>query len=106
MRKFLLAASAAALALTFSGQATAELAKIPVTATTVAPPETTTPDGLVFSKDAEQARPIDKPAEPAAPPAQAQPADTAKPAEQTAPATVTQTLNAEDAAVAAQLRDL
>jgi L,D-transpeptidase YcbB len=108
MRKFLLATSAAALALTFSGQANAELAKIPVAATTVAPPETTTTDGLVFSKDAEQAKPIDKPigkpTEQAAPPAQAQPADTAKPAESTAAAT--QAMSAADTAVAAQLRDL
>ena len=73
MRKFLLATSAAALALAFSGQAHAEPAKIPVAATTVAPPETTTTDGLVFSKDADQAKPMDKAAEPAASPAQAQP---------------------------------
>ena len=66
MRKFLLATSAAALALAFSGHAHAELAKIPVAAATVAPPETTTTDGLVFSKDADQAKPMDKPAEPAA----------------------------------------
>ena len=80
MRKFLLATSAAALALTFSGHAQAELAKIPVAAATVAPPETTTAEGLVFSKDADQAKPIDKAAEPAASPAQVQPE--AKPAEQ------------------------
>ena len=104
MRKFLLATSAAALALTFSGQANAELAKIPVAATTVAPPETTTTDGLVFSKDADQAKPIDKATEPAAPRTQAQPE--AKPAEQAAPAMVTPILSAEDAAVADRLRDL
>ena len=104
MRKFLLATSAAALALAFSGHAQAELAKIPVAATTVAPPETTTADGLVFSKDADQAKPMDKAAEPAASPAQAQPE--AKPAEQAAPAMVTPTLSAEDAAVADRLRDL
>jgi murein L,D-transpeptidase YcbB/YkuD len=109
MRKFLLATSAAALALAFSGHANAELAKIPVAATSVAPPETTTTDGLVFSKDADQAKPMDKPAEPAASPAQAQPE--AKPAEQAAPAMVTptlsaQSLNAEDAAVTDRLRDL
>ena len=104
MRKFLLATSAAALALTFSGHAQAELAKIPVAAATVAPPETTTADGLVFSKDADQARPMDKATEPAASPAQVQPE--AKPAEQAAPAMVTPTLSAEDAAVADRLRDL
>ena len=90
MRKFLLATSAAALALTFSGQAHAELAKTPAAAATVAPPQTTTTDGLVFSKDADQAKPIDQPAEPAA----AQPE--AKPAEQAAPAMVTPTLNRPD----------
>ena len=104
MRKFLLATSAAALALAFSGQAKAELAKIPVAATTIAPPETTTTDGLVFSNDADQAKPMDKAAEPAASPAQAQP--NAKPAEQAAPAMVNPTLSAEDAAVADRLRDL
>ena len=71
MRKFLLATSAAALALAFSGHAQAELAKIPAAAATVAPPETTTTEGLVFSKDADQAKPMDKAAEPAASPAQA-----------------------------------
>ena len=104
MRKFLLATSAAALALAFSGHAQAELAKIPVAAATVAPPETTTAEGLVFSKDADQAKPMDKAAEPAASPAQVQPE--AKPAEQAAPAMVTPTLSAEDAAVADRLRDL
>ena len=61
MRKFLLATSAAALALAFSGHAQAELAKIPLAANTVAPPETTTTEGLVFSKDADQAQPMDRP---------------------------------------------
>ena len=61
MRKFLLATSAAALALAFTGRPVAEPRQIPVAATTVAPPETTTADGLVFSKDAGQAKPIDKP---------------------------------------------
>jgi murein L,D-transpeptidase YcbB/YkuD len=100
MRKFLLATSAAALALAFSGQAHAEPAKTPISATTVAPPETTTADGLMFSKDADQAKPIDR----AAAPSQAQPE--AKPAEQAVPVMVTPTLNAEDAAVADRLRDL
>src|SRR5215203_4552495 len=104
MRKFLLATSAAALALAFSGHAQAELAKIPVAATTIAPPETTTTDGLVFSKDADQAQPMDKAGEPAASPVQAQPE--AKPVEQAAPAMVNPTLSPEDAAVADRLRDL
>ena len=58
MRKFLLATSAAALVLTLSGRAFAEPATITPAAATVAPPETTTTDGLVFSKDADQAKPI------------------------------------------------
>ena len=58
----------------------------------------------MFSKDADQAKPMDKAAEQAASPAQAQPE--AKPAEQAAPAMVTPTLSAEDAAVADRLRDL
>ena len=104
MHKFLLATSAAALALAFSGQANAEPAKIPVAATTMAPPETTTPEGLVFSKDADQAKPIDTPAEQAAPAEQSKPE--AKPAEPAASATVTKALSAEDSAVADRLRDL
>ena len=107
MRKFLLATSAAALALTFAAPADAELDKIIPAATTVAPPETTTTDGLVFSKDADQAKPIDKPGEQAAPAEQAQepvkPAEAAKPAE---PATPAVALSAEDTAVAAQLQEL
>ena len=86
MRKFLLATSAAALALTFSGPAFAEPTKLSRAATTVAPPETTTTDGLVFSKDADQAKPMDKPDEQAAPPAasacQAGQAQPSKPADQ------------------------
>ena len=81
MRKFLLATSAAALALAFSGQAFAELAKTPAAAATVAPPETTTTDGLVFSKDAD--RPSRSTGRPNRPP-RSQPE--AKPAEQAAPA--------------------
>ena len=72
MHKFLLATSAVALALTISGPASAELNRIIPAAATIAPPETTTTDGLVFSKDADQAKPMDKPMD--------------KPAEQTAPA--------------------
>jgi murein L,D-transpeptidase YcbB/YkuD len=98
MRKFLLATSAAALALTISGPAFAELDRIVPATATVAPPETVTTDGLVFSKDADQARPIDRPAEQTAPSEQAK--EPVKPAEAAKPAT------AEDTAVAAQLKDL
>ena len=94
MRKLLLATSAAALALTFSAPAHAELPGVVPPATSVAPPETTTSNGLVFSKDADQAKPIDKPAEQAAPPTPAQQAVAAP------------SVSAEDAAVAERLRDL
>jgi murein L,D-transpeptidase YcbB/YkuD len=107
MRKLLLATTAAALALTFAAPAGAEPNKIIPAATTVAPPETTTTDGLVFSKDADQAKPIDKPSEQAAPAEQApepvKPVEAAKPAE---PATPVVALSAEDSAVAAQLKEL
>jgi murein L,D-transpeptidase YcbB/YkuD len=107
MRKLLLATTAAALALTFVAPAGAEPNKIIPAATTVAPPETTTTDGLVFSKDADQAKPIDKPSEQAAPAEQApepvKPVEAAKPAE---PATPVVALSAEDSAVAAQLKEL
>src|SRR5712671_1979003 len=107
MRKLLLATTAAALALTFAAPAGAEPNKIIPAAATVAPPETTTTDGLVFSKDANQAKPIDKPGEQAAPAEQAQepvkPVEAAKPTE---PATSTVALSAEDTAVAAQLKEL
>jgi len=107
MRKLLLATTAAALALTFAAPAGAEPNKIIPAATTVAPPETTTTDGLVFSKDANQAKPIDKPGEQAAPAEQAQepvkPVEAAKPAE---PATPAVALSAEDTAVTAQLKEL
>ena len=107
MRKLLLATTAAALALTFAAQAGAEPNKIIPAATTVAPPEATSTDGLVFSKDANQARPIDKPGEQAAPAEQAQepvkPVEAAKPTE---PAASTVALAAEDTAVAAQLKEL
>ena len=96
MRKLLLATSAAALALTLSGQAYAELEKIPASAT-VAPPETTTPHGLLFSKDADDAKPMEQPA-----PAEAKPAEPATPA----PTAAAPTLSAEDTAVAEQLRDI
>ena len=107
MRKLLLATTAAALALTFAAPTGAEPNKIIPATTTVAPPETTSTDGLVFSKDANQAKPIDKPGERAAPAEQAQepvkPVEAAKPAE---PATPAVALSAEDTAVTAQLKEL
>ena len=86
------------------GQAQAELAKIPPPPS-VAPPQTTTADGLVFSKDADQAQPISKPAEPAATQPEAKPAEQAAPAMVTQPLTA-QTFSAEDSAVADRLREL
>jgi murein L,D-transpeptidase YcbB/YkuD len=110
MRKLLLATSAVALALTFAASAGAEPNKVVPTAATVAPPEATTPEGLMFSKDADQAKPIDKPGEKAVPAVQApepvQPAEAAKPAEQAAPVVAAPALSPEDAAVAAQLKEL
>ena len=112
MRNFLLATSAVALALTFSGQGSAELNRIPVAAATVAPPESTTADGLVFSKDAGQAKPIEQPntidklIEQTTPPAQVPPADAAKPAEQAKPAVGAPTLGAQDTAIADRLKEL
>jgi murein L,D-transpeptidase YcbB/YkuD len=104
MHKFLLATSAVALALTFAGRAQAELAKTPAAAS-VAPPQTTTPDGLMFSKDADQAQPISKPAERAATQPEAKPAEQAAPAMVTQPLTA-QAVSAEDSAVADRLREL
>ena len=107
MRKLLLATTAAALALTFATAAGAEPNKVVPTATTVAPPETTTTDGLVFSKDANQAKPIDKPGSRMAPSGQAeQPTKPVEAAEPAAPTAAIPTLSAEDAAVAAQLKEL
>src|SRR6478752_4662927 len=109
MRKLLLATTAAALALTFAAAAAAgaESDKVIRAATTVAPPETTSTDGLVFSKDADQAKPIKNPTEQATPTEQVQepvkPVEAAKPAEPATPAVV---LSAEDAAMSAQLKEL
>jgi murein L,D-transpeptidase YcbB/YkuD len=94
MRKLLLATSAAALVLTFSGRPFAEPVEVLSTGT-IAPPAATSTDDMVFSKDAEQAKPIDPAAAPQA-----------QPAEQPAPAASAQTLNAEDSAVADRLKDL
>jgi len=111
MRKFLLATSAAALALTFAAPTGAEPNKIIPAAATIAPPETATTDGLVFSKDADQAKPFDKPDAQAAPSKQVQepvkPVEAVKPAEPAAPTVAIPGLAAEeDAAVAAQLKEL
>src|SRR4051812_33759027 len=88
MRKFLLATSAVALALTFAAPAGAEPNQITPAATTVAPPDTTTTDGLVFSNGADQAKPIEQPEQ------------------QATPTVAVPTLSAEDAGVAAQLKEL
>jgi murein L,D-transpeptidase YcbB/YkuD len=102
MHKFLLATSAVAVALTISGPASAELNRIVPAAATIAPPETTTTDGLVFSKDADQAKPMDKPAEQTAPAEQAK--EPSKPAE--AAKEAAKPVAAEDTPVAAQIREL
>jgi murein L,D-transpeptidase YcbB/YkuD len=95
MRKLLLATSAAALALAFSGPILAEPTGTPATTGTIAPAETTTTDGLVFSKDADQAKPIE----------QTKPAEASKPADPAAPPTTT-AQTADDGGVSAALRDL
>src|SRR5215203_844296 len=100
MHKFLLATSAVALALTISGRASAELNRILPADATLAPPETATTDGLVFSKDADQAKPMDKPAEQTAPAEQAK--EPSKPAE--AAKEAAKPVAAEDTPVAAQIR--
>src|SRR3569833_289817 len=90
MRSFLLATSAAALALTFSAPLSA--APDRNSAATIAP-QKGTEDGLVFSKDTDQARPIEQtkpdelaqPSEQAKPVEQPTPAEAAKPAEQAKP---------------------
>ena len=110
MRKFLLATTAAALVLTLSGRAFAEHAAV---TNNVAPPETMTPQGLMFAKPDGLA--FSKPErlvlsndagltnsfEPSPTSGQAPPADSASPAEQTAP-TEQQTTPAEQAKPADQ----
>ena len=105
MRKFLLATSAAALALAFSGQAHAELAKIPAAPATVgaARDHDHRWSGVLQGRRSGQA---DRPGWPNTA-AASQPE--AKPAEQAAQPMVTetltaQTLSAEDTAVADRLR--
>ncbi len=94
MRKFLLATTAAAVALTLTGRVFAEN-ELPTS--TIAPPQTATAEGLLFNKDASQAKPIEaKPeAKPETKPAEAKSGDQA-----TAPAA------AELGPVAQQIRDL
>ena len=107
MRKLLLAPSAVALALTFVAPVAAQPNKVVPVATTVAPPATSTTDGLVFSKDADQAKPIDKPGSRMAPSEQVeQPTKPVEAAEPVAPTVAFPNLSAEDAAVAAQLKEL
>jgi murein L,D-transpeptidase YcbB/YkuD len=104
MRKFWLASSAAALVLSLSGQAFAERDQNSVNANTVAPKATTSGEGLMFSKDASEAKPIEQAtpdqAEPTQPTLQAVPSDESS-TKQAAPP-----LSAEDAAVAEQLKNL
>jgi murein L,D-transpeptidase YcbB/YkuD len=111
MRKFLLATTAAALALTWSGHAVAAPDKAPA-ASSIAPAEATTPGGLMFSKDATQAKPIDKPIEQATPAEQERHPEMTKPLEQAAPGAASTESTpsaasqpARDAA-SAQLKDL
>ncbi len=98
MRKFLLATTAAAVVLTLTGRVFAE--NEPPTAT-VAPPRAATTEGLVFSKDASEAKPIDstQPLE-TKPSADPKPLDTTPAAQANAPAA------AELGPVAQQLRDI
>jgi murein L,D-transpeptidase YcbB/YkuD len=98
MRKFLLATTAAAVALTLTGRVFAENER---PTSTIAPPQAATTEGLLFNKDVSQAKPIQGQGNPTqANPAQIKPPE-AKPAEQaTAPAA------AELGPVAQQLRDL
>ncbi|AMN39331.1 L,D-transpeptidase family protein [Rhodoplanes sp. Z2-YC6860] len=107
MRKFLLATTAAAVVLTMTGRVFAE--NEPPTAT-IAPPKAATPEGLLFNKDASEAKPIE-----AKPATEANPAD-AKPAEiKPTEAKPVETKPAEQAAapaapelgpVAQQIRDI
>jgi murein L,D-transpeptidase YcbB/YkuD len=118
MRSFLLATSAAALALTFSGPVSA--APDSDSAATIAP-QKGTDDGLVFSKDAGQATPIQqttpkddsqsgeprpaelaKPADEAKPVEQAKPIEEAKPIQQAKPANGVQPADAVQPAEQAQ----
>ena len=94
MRHILLATSATALVLTFAGQALANPQRVPVAAAAIAPPDSTTANGLLFSKDAAEAKPIDPPAD----------AGTAKP--EAAEPMAAPALSAEDSPIADKLREL
>src|SRR3954469_11017605 len=96
MRKFLLATTAAAVVLTLTGRVFAE--NEPPTST-IAPPKATTAEGLLFNKDASEAKPIETKPSTQAKPTEIQPAET-KPADQAA------ALAAELGPVAQQIRDI
>jgi len=102
MRKFLLATTAAAVVLTLTGRVFAE--NEPPTAT-IAPPKAATAEGLLFNKDASEAKPIEAKPATQANPADAKPAETkpteTKPAEQAAAPAA-----AELGPVAQQIRDI
>jgi L,D-transpeptidase YcbB len=109
MRSFLLATSAAALALTFSASVSA--APDRNSAATITP-QKDADNGLVFSKDTGQATPIEqaKPSEQTQPNA-AQPVEEAKPAEEAKPVEQAQSpaapaLPSEDAAIAGEIKTL
>jgi murein L,D-transpeptidase YcbB/YkuD len=110
MRKYWLATSAAALVLSLVGPALAEQDQVPGNSTTVAPPAAASSQGLMFSKDAPNAKPIEQ-AAPAQAPAQAEPVTPAPATQATAPDSqpakqATAMLSPEDAAVAGQLKSL
>src|SRR3954464_8621159 len=95
MRKFLLASSAAALVFSLSGVAFADRGKNSPAPSTLAPARTVTATGLMFSKNADDARAIDQsapvqaalaePTAPAAPAKQPAASEPATPDNQAAP---------------------
>jgi murein L,D-transpeptidase YcbB/YkuD len=116
MRSFLLATSAAALALAFSGSINAAPGRNPEAAIA---PQKSADDSLVFSKDSGQATPIEqaKPAEETKPGEQAKPVEQeaksveeAKPIEQPkveqAPSPASPALSSEDLALAGEIKTL
>src|SRR3954469_10502084 len=96
MRKFLLATTAAAVVLTLTGRVFAE--NEPPTST-IAPPKAATAEGLLFNKDASEAKPIE------AKPVDTKPSADPKPLE-TKPADQAATPAAELGPVAQQIRDI